>query len=158
MPLYSSPIFPKIILLDIRLAIVGGEGGGGCLIVLTKYKIMLLDYLDKCYKISKEEKEKYFNNIPLICSGHLIRAIERFTENAVPCCKNQTLRDFCIKIMERMIMTKESGVFDILERSTAVVLTTKYISKDYLSHLHIVEKAINNFDLEPHGRETNGRR
>ena len=29
MPLYSSPIFPKIILLDIRLAIVGGEGGGG---------------------------------------------------------------------------------------------------------------------------------
>ena len=110
---------------------------------------MLLDYLDKCYKISKEEKEKYFNNIPLICSGHLIRAIERFTENAVPCCKNQTLRDFCIKIMERMIMTKESEVFDRLERSTAVVLTTKFISKDYLSHLHIVEKAINNFDLEP---------
>ena len=118
---------------------------------------MLLDYLDKCYKISKEEKEKYFNNIPLICSGHLIRAIERFTENAVPCCKNQTLRDFCIKIMERMIMTKESEVFGRLERSTAVVLTTKYISKDYLSHLQIVEKAINNF-LEPHGRETNGRR
>ena len=110
---------------------------------------MLLDYLDKCYKISKEEKEKYFNNIPLICSGHLIRAIERFNENAVPCCKNQTLRDFCIKIMERMIMTKESEVFDRLERSTAVVLTTKFISKDYLSHLHIVEKAINNFDLEP---------
>ena len=110
---------------------------------------MLLDYLDKCYKISKEEKEKYFNNIPLICSGHLIRAIERLTENAVPCCKNKTLRDFCIKIMERMIMTKESEVFDRLERSTAVVLTTKFISKDYLSHLHIVEKAINNFDLEP---------
>ena len=156
MPLYSSPIFPKIILLDIRLAIVGGEGGG----VFDSFnKIQnCVIRLSKCYKISKEEKEKYFNNIPLICSGHLIRAIERFTENAVPCCKNQTLRDFCIKIMERMIMTKESGVFDILERSTAVVLTTKYISKDYLSHLHIVEKAINNFDLEPHGRETNGRR
>ena len=157
MPLYSSPIFPKIILLDIRLAIVGGEGGGGVFDSFNKIQNYVIR-LSKCYKISKEEKEKYFNNIPLICSGHLIRAIERFTENAVPCCKNQTLRDFCIKIMERMIMTKESGVFDILERSTAVVLTTKYISKDYLSHLHIVEKAINNFDLEPHGRETNGRR
>ena len=30
-----------------------------------------------------------------------------------------------------------------------VVLTTKYISKDYLNHLHIVEKAITNFNCEP---------
>ena len=57
MPLYSSPIFPKIILLDIRLAIVGGEGGGGgCLIVLTKYKIMLLDYLN-AIKFQKKKRK-----------------------------------------------------------------------------------------------------
>ena len=34
-------------------------------------------------------------------------------------------------------------------RSILVVLTTNYISKDYLNHLHIVEKAVNNFHFEP---------
>ena len=60
--------------------------------------ITLLDYLDKCYKILKEEREEYLNTIPIICSGHLIRAIKRFTENAVPCSKNKTLKNFCMKI------------------------------------------------------------
>ena len=51
--------------------------------------------------------------------------------------------------MGRLIMTKQFEILDRLGRSTLVVLTTKYISKDYLNHLHIVEKAINNFNFEP---------
>ena len=87
MPSDSSPIFPKIIVLDFSLAIVGA--------VLDSFnKITLLDYLDKCYKILKEEREEYLNTIPVICSGHLIRAVKRFTENAVLCCKNKTLKNF----------------------------------------------------------------
>ena len=46
-------------------------------------------------------------------------------------------------------MTKQFEVLDRLGRSALVVLTTKYISKDYLNHLHIVEKAMNNFNFEP---------
>ena len=142
MPSHSSPIFPKIIVRDFSLAIVGA--------VLDSFnKINLLDYLDKCYKILKEEREEYLNTIPLICSGHLIPAIKRFTENAVPCCKNITLKNFCMKITGRLIMTKQFEILDTLGRSTLVVLTTKYISKDYLNHFHIVEKAINNFNFEP---------
>ena len=106
MPLRSSPIVPKIIVFDFSLAIAGA--------VLDSFnKITLLDYLEKCYKILKEEREECLNTIPLICSGHLIRAIKRFTENAVPCCKNKTLKNFCMKIMGRLIMTKQ---FEILER------------------------------------------
>ena len=86
MPSHSSPIFPKIIVLDFNLAIVGA--------VLDSFnKITLLDYLDKCYKILREEMEEYLNTIPVICSGHLIRAIKRFTENAVPCSKNKTIKE-----------------------------------------------------------------
>ena len=108
MPSHSSPI-PKIIVLDFSLAISE--------VVLDSFnKITLLDYLDKCYKILKEEREEYLNTFPVICSGKLIRAIKRFTENAV---------------------------------FTLVVLTTKYISEDYLNHLHIVEKAMNNFYFKP---------
>ena len=106
MPLHSSPIFLKIIVLDFSLAIAG--------VVLDSFnKINLLDYLEKCYKILKDEREEYLNAIPVICSGHLIRAIKRFTENAVPCCKNKTLKNFCMKIMGRLIMAKQ---FEILER------------------------------------------
>ena len=106
MPLRSSPIVPKIIVFDFSLAIAGA--------VLDSFnKITLLDYLEKCYKILKEEREECLNTIPLICSGHLIRAIKRFSENAVPCCKNKTLKNFCMKIMGRLIMTKQ---FEILER------------------------------------------
>ena len=142
MPSHSSPNFLKIIVLDFSLAIVGE--------VLDSFnKINLLDYLDKCYKILKEEREEYLNTIPVICSGHLIRAIKRFTENAVLCCKNKTLKNFCMKIMGRLIMMKQFEILDRLGRSTLVVLTTKYISKDYLNHLHTVEKAINNFNFEP---------
>ena len=142
MPSHSSPIFPKIIVRDFSLAIVGA--------VLDSFnKINLLDYLDKCYKILKEEREEYLNTIPVICSGHLIRAIKRFTENAVLCCKNKTLKNVFMKIMGRLIMTKQFEILDRLGRSTLVVLTTKYISKDYLNHFHIVEKAINNFNFEP---------
>ena len=142
MPLHSSPIFLKIIVLDFSLAIAG--------VVLDSFnKINLLDYLEKCYKILKDEREEYLNAIPVICSGHLIRAIKRFTENAVPCCKNKTLKNFCIKIMRKLIMTKQFEILERLGRSTLVVLTTRYISKDYLNHLHIVEKAINNFNFEP---------
>ena len=112
-------------------------------------KINLLDYLEKCYKILKDEREEYLNAIPVICSGHLIRAIKRFTENAVPCCKNKTLKNFCMKIMRKLIMTKQFEILERLGRSTLVVLTTRYISKGYLNHLHIVEKAINNFNFEP---------
>ena len=54
-----------------------------------------------------------------------------------------------MKIMGRLIMTKQFEILDRLEKSTLVVLTTKYISKDYLNHLHTVEKAINNFNFEP---------
>ena len=134
---HSSPIFPKIIVLAFSLAIVEG--------VLDSFnKINLLGYLDKCYKILKEEREEYLNTIPVICSGLLIHAIKRFTENPVPCFKNKTLKIFWMKIMGRMIMTKQFEVLDRLGRSTLVVLTTKYISKDYLNHLHIAEKAINN--------------
>ena len=46
-------------------------------------------------------------------------------------------------------MTKQFEILDKLGRSTLVVLTTKYISKDYLNHLHIVEKAISNFNFDP---------
>ena len=143
MPSHSSPIFPKIIVLDFNLAIAGA--------VLDSFnKITLLDYLDKCYKILKEEREEYLNTIPVICSGHLIPAIKRFTENAVPCCKNKTLKnENSMKITGRLIMSKQFEILDRLGRSTLVVLTTKYISKDYLNHLHIVEKAINKFNFEP---------
>ena len=47
-----------------------------------------------------------------------------------------------------MIMTKHFEVLERLGRSTLVVFTTKYISKDYLNHLHIVEKAINNLKFK----------
>ena len=142
MPLHSSPIVPKIIVLGFSLAIAGA--------VLDSFnKITLLDYLEKCYKTLKEEREEYLNTIPVICNGHLIRAIKRFTENAVPCCKNKTLKNFCMKITGRLTMTKQFEILDRLGRSTLVVLTTKYISKDYLNHLHIVEKAINNSNFEP---------
>ena len=141
-PSHLSPIFPKVIVLNFSLAIVW--------VVLESFnKITLLDYLDKCYKILKEEREEYLNTIPVICSGHLIPAIKRFTENAVPCCKNKTLKNFCMKITGRLTMTKQFEILDRLGRSTLVVLTTKYISKDYLNHLHIVEKAINKFNFEP---------
>ena len=90
MPSHSLPIFPKIIVLNFSLAIIGA--------VLDSFnKITLLDYLDKCYEIWKEEREEYLNTISVICTGHLIRAIKRFTENAVPCCKNKTLKNFCMK-------------------------------------------------------------
>ena len=46
-------------------------------------------------------------------------------------------------------MTKQFEILDRLERSTLVVLTTKYISKDYLNHLYMVEKAMHNFNFEP---------
>ena len=46
-------------------------------------------------------------------------------------------------------MTKQFEILDRLKRSTLVVLTTKYISKGYLNHLHIVENAITNFNFEP---------
>ena len=46
-------------------------------------------------------------------------------------------------------MMKQFEILDRLGRSTLVVLTTKYISKDYLNHFHIVEKSINNFNFEP---------
>ena len=142
MPSHSSPIFPKMTILDFSLAIVGA--------VLDSFnKTTLLDYLDKCYKILKEDREEYLNTIPVICSGHFIRATKRFTENAVPCCKNTTLKNFCMKTMGRLIMTKQFEILDRLWRSTLVVSTTKYISKDCLNYLHIVEKAINNFNLEP---------
>ena len=142
-PSHLSPIFPKIIALNFSLAIVWA--------VLESFnKITLLDYLDKCYKILKEEREEYLNTIPVICSGHLIPAIKRFTENAVPCCKNKTLKnENSMKITGRLIMSKQFEILDRLGRSTLVVLTTKYISKDYLNHLHIVEKATNNFNFEP---------
>ena len=134
--------FPKIIVRNFSLAIVEA--------VLDSFnKISLLYYLDKCYKILKEEREEYLNTITVICSRHLIRAIKRFAENAVLCCKNKTLKNFCMKMMGRLIMTKQFEILDRLGRSTLVVLTTKYISKDYLNHLHIVEKAINNFNFEP---------
>ena len=142
MPSHSSPIFPNIIVLDFSLATVGAMLG-------SFNKTTLLDYLDKCYKILKEEREEYLNTVPVICSGHLVRAIKRFTENAVPCCKNKTLKNFCMKIMGRMIMTKQFEVLDRLGRSTLAVLTTKYISKDYLNHLPIAEKVIHNFNFEP---------
>ena len=106
MPSNSLPIFPKIIVLDFSLAIIGK--------VLDSFnKITLLDYQDKCYKILKEERKEYFNTIRVICSEHLIRAVKRFPENAVPCCENKTLRKFCMKIMGRLIMTKQ---FEILDR------------------------------------------
>ena len=50
-----------------------------------------------------------------------------------------------MKIMGRLIMSKQFEILDRLGNLTLVVLTTKYISKDYL---HIVEKAINNFNFE----------
>ena len=53
-------------------------------------KITLLDYLDKWYKVFKEERKEYLNIIPVIFSGHLVRAIKRFTENALPGSKNKT--------------------------------------------------------------------
>ena len=56
-------------------------------------KITLLDYLDKCNKILKEEREEYLNTIPTICSGRLIRVVQRFTENVVSFCKNKTLKE-----------------------------------------------------------------
>ena len=100
MPSHSSPIFPKIIVLDFSLAIIGK--------LLDSFnKITLLDYLDKCYKILKEEREEYLNTIRVICSGHLMRAVKRFPENAVPCCENKTLRKCCMKIMGSLIMTKQ---------------------------------------------------
>ena len=112
-------------------------------------KITLLDYLDKYYKTLTQERKEYLNTIPVICSGHFIRAIKRFTENAVPCCKNKTLKnENSMKITGRLIMSKQFEILDRLGRSTLVVLTTKYISKDYLNHLHIVEKTINNFKFE----------
>ena len=46
-------------------------------------------------------------------------------------------------------MMKQFEILDRLGRSTLAVLTTKYISKDYLNHFHIVEKSINNFNFEP---------
>ena len=61
----------------------------------------------------KQERKEYLNTIPVICSGHFIRAIKRFTENAVPCCKNETLKNFFMKIMGMLIMTKQ---FEILDR------------------------------------------
>ena len=137
MPSHSSSIFPKIIVLDFSLAIAGE--------LLDSFnKITLLDYLDKCYKILKEERKEYISTIPAICCGQLVLAIKRFSENAVPCCKNKTLKIFCMKIMGRMIMTKQFEALDRLGRSTLVVLTTKYISKDYLNHLHMIEKVISN--------------
>ena len=106
MPSHSSPIFPKIIVLDFSLAIIGK--------VLDSFnKITLLDYQDKCYKVLKEEREEYFNTIRVISSEHLIRAVKIFPENAVPCCENKTLRKFCMKIMGRLIMMKQ---FEILDR------------------------------------------
>ena len=141
MPSHSSPNFPKIIALDFSLAIA--------VAVLDSFnKINLLDYLDKCYKTLNKEREEYLNTISVISSGHLIRAIKRFTENAVLCCKNKTLKNFCMKIMGRLIMSKQFEMLDRLGRLTLVVLTTKYISKGYLNHLHIVEKALNNFNFE----------
>ena len=111
---HSSPIFPNIIVLDFSLAIVG--------VVIDSFnKLNLLDYVDKCHKILKEEREEYLNTIPVICSGHLIRAIKRFTENAVLCCKNKTLKNFRMKIMGRLIMTKQFEILDKLGRITLVV-------------------------------------
>ena len=61
MPSHSSAIFTKAIVLDFSLAIFG--------MVLDSFnKINLLDYLDKCYKILKEEREEYLNTISVICS------------------------------------------------------------------------------------------
>ena len=48
-----------------------------------------------------------------------------------------------------MIITKQLEVLDRFGRSTLVVLTTNYISEDYLNHLHIIEKAFNNFNFQP---------
>ena len=131
MPLHSSPIFLKIIVLDFSLAIIGA--------VLDSFnKITLLDYLVKCYTILKEEKEEYLNIIPVICSRHLIRVIKRFIEIAVLCCKNKTLKNF-----RRKIMTKQFEVLDRLGRSTLVDLTTKRISKDYLCSFETKKKKVN---------------
>ena len=53
--------FPKIIVRNFSLAIVEA--------VLDSFnKINLLYYLDKCYKILKEEREEYLNTISVICS------------------------------------------------------------------------------------------
>ena len=50
--------------------------------------------------------------------------------------------------MGKMIMTKQSEILGRLNKSTLVVLTSKYNPKDYLNHLYIVEKAINSFSFE----------
>ena len=69
MLLHSSPAFLKNIVLDCSLTIVGA--------VLDSFnKVTLLDYLDKCYKILKEEREEYLTTIPVIYNGHVIRAIK----------------------------------------------------------------------------------
>ena len=47
-----------------------------------------------------------------------------------------------------MIMTKPFEVLDRLGNKALIALTTKHISKDYLNHLHIVEKAIRNFNFK----------
>ena len=75
--------------------------------------------------------------------------MKRFTENVVPFCKNKTLKNLFMKIMGKMTMKKQFEVLDRLGRSTLVVLTTKYVSKDYLNHLHIAKKAINSFNIKP---------
>ena len=67
----------------------------------------LIKYSRHKLQILKEEKEEYLNTIPVICCGSLIRAIKRLIENEVPCCKNKTLKNFCMRIMGRMIMTKQ---------------------------------------------------